>query len=148
MGSCIPFLGIVLKVFAVPIFFNSCCMHARDRTTLKGRTTRRDVEKKDGSLQLNNILINHAKDFCLAFLLFAWQVLPLWHKTHPKGLHRVSPAFCFSQQHTPALHCIKKAPSQRLHMILLTLLFMIIFLLFGTQGDSNCAVIKILSSDF
>lgn len=107
-------------------------MQARDRTTLKGNTTTRDVEKEDGSLQPNNIFINHAKDFCLAFLLFAWQVLPLWHKTHPKGLHRASPAFCFSQQHKPALHCIKETPAQRLHMMLLTLLFMIIFLLLGT----------------
>lgn len=72
------------------------------------------------------------KDCYLAFLQFPWQVLPLWHKIHPKGLHRASPAFCFSQQHKPALHCIKEAPTQRLHMMLLTLLFMIIFLFFGT----------------
>lgn len=76
----------------------------RDRTTLKGSMAKRDLEKEDGPLQPNNIFINHAKDFCLAFLLFAWQVLPLWHKTHPKGLHRAFPAFCFSQQHKPALH--------------------------------------------
>lgn len=131
LSSCTVFLGIVWKVFAVPIFLNSCCMHARDRT-LKGSTTTREVEKEDGSLQPNNIFINHTKDCCLAFLLFPWQVLPLWHKTHPKGLHRASPAFCFSQQHKPALHCIKEAPTQRLHMMLLTLLFLIIFLLFGT----------------
>lgn len=61
MSSCTVFLGIVWKVFAVPIFLNSCCMHARDRTTLKGSTTTREVEKEDGSLQPNNIFINHAK---------------------------------------------------------------------------------------
>lgn len=83
LDSCIPFLAnsftAVCHDCQSIIFLKKLMLHpCRRQNNSKNSTNVTAVEREDGSFKPNYIFSDRAKDFYMAFLVFSWQLLPLW----------------------------------------------------------------------